>query len=360
LRPLLARLPRENFPYGKGGEPGDVPGGSMSDPFARLRRLRASEAMRTLVRETTLDAADLVYPIFVTEGQGIRREVPSMPGVFQLTLDRLPYEAEELLELGIRAVILFGVLPPERKDERGSGAYDPEGIVQRALRELKRTHPELVLIADTCLCEYTSHGHCGLVEDGKVLNDASLPLHAAAALSQAQSGADVVAPSSMMDGVVAAIRSTLNEHGFTDVPILAYSVKYASAFYGPFRDAAQSAPAFGDRRTYQMDPANAREALREAEADVAQGADLLMVKPALAYLDVIRLLRERFSHPLVAYNVSGEYSMVKAAARLGWLDERRTVREILLGIRRAGADLIITYHAKDVARWLKDGSFWEG
>jgi len=336
-----------------------LPGSSVKDPFARLRRLRVSETLRSLVRETTLDVADLIYPVFVMEGTGTRYEVPSMPGVYQITLDRLPYEAEELLELGIRSVILFGVLPPGQKDERGSGAYDPEGIVQRALRELKRTHPELLLIADTCLCEYTSHGHCGLVEDGKVLNDASLPLHAAAALSQIQAGADIVAPSSMMDGVVAAIRETLNEHGFTDVPILAYSVKYASAFYGPFRDAAQSAPAFGDRRTYQMDPANAREALREAEADIAQGADFLMVKPALPYLDVIRLLREHFSYPLVAYNVSGEYSMVKAAANLGFLDERRTVKEVLLGIRRAGADLVITYHAKDVARWLQKGIFWE-
>ncbi|QZA34149.1 porphobilinogen synthase [Hydrogenibacillus sp. N12] len=320
--------------------------------FIRHRRLRRSANLRRMVRETHLRVDDLIYPLFVTEGSGIRREVPSMPGVYQLSLDRLNEEVEDVLALGIPAVILFGI--PDHKDEVGSGAYDEAGIVQRALRQLKKAYPELVLIADNCLCEYTSHGHCGLVRDGEILNDETLELLVRTAVTQAEAGADIIAPSNMMDGFVSAIRDGLDTAGFKHTPIMAYSVKYASAFYGPFREAAHSAPAFGDRRTYQMDPANVREALREARSDVEEGADFLMVKPAMAYLDVVKALREAFPHPLVAYNVSGEYAMIKAAARNGWLDERAVVLELLTGVKRAGADLIITYHAKDVARWLRE------
>ncbi|MBE3595879.1 MAG: porphobilinogen synthase [Hydrogenibacillus sp.] len=323
----------------------------MMREFIRHRRLRRSPALRRMVRETAVGVDDLIYPLFVTEGHNVRREVPSMPGVFQLSLDRLNTEVEEVLMLGIPAVILFGI--PEHKDDVGSGAYDEAGIVQRALRQLKKAYPELVLIADNCLCEYTSHGHCGLVRDGEILNDETLELLVRTAVSQAEAGADIIAPSNMMDGFVGAIRDGLDRSGFKQTPIMAYSVKYASAFYGPFREAAHSAPAFGDRRTYQMDPANVREALREAASDVAEGADFLMVKPSLAYLDVLRALREAYPHPLVAYNVSGEYAMIKAAARNGWIDERAVVMETLTGMKRAGADLIITYHAKDAARWLQ-------
>lgn len=318
----------------------------------RFRRLRRSENLRRLVRETRLSVEDLIYPLFVVHGHGVRREVKSMPGVYQLSVDQLGREAEELLELGIGAVLLFGI--PARKDELASEAYDPDGIVQRAVRELKRVAPELVVITDVCNCEYTSHGHCGIVRDGHILNDATLELLARTAVSHAEAGADMVAPSDMMDGRVLAIRRALDQAGFSEIPILSYAAKYASAFYGPFREAAESAPAFGDRRSHQMDPGNRREALREIATDLEEGADAIIVKPALAYLDVVAAARERFDVPIAAYNVSGEYAMVKAAARNGWIDEQRVVLEILTGIRRAGAQMIITYHAKDVARWLRE------
>ncbi|MCX7622376.1 MAG: porphobilinogen synthase [Thermomicrobium sp.] len=319
--------------------------------FRRFRRLRRTDGLRRLVRETRLTVDTLVYPLFVVHGHGVRREVGSMPGVYHLSVDQLPYEAEELLSLGIGAVLLFGI--PERKDELASEAYDPNGIVQRAVRELKRVAPELVVITDVCNCEYTSHGHCGVVREGQILNDPTLELLARTAVSHAEAGADMVAPSDMMDGRVLAIRVALDRAGFTELPILSYAAKYASAFYGPFREAAESAPAFGDRRSHQMDPANRREALREIAADIDEGADAIIVKPALAYLDVIMAAAERFDVPIAAYNVSGEYAMVKAAARNGWIEEQRIVLEVLTGIRRAGAHMIITYHAKDVARWLR-------
>jgi len=322
----------------------------MSALIHRPRRLRRTPELRRLVQETRLSVEDLIYPLFVCPGEGVRREVSSMPGVYTLSIDQLVEEAQEVKRLGIPAVILFGI--PERKDEVGSEAYAEEGIIQRAIRALKREVPGLIVIADTCLCEYTSHGHCGVVRDGEVVNDPTLELLARTAVSQARAGADIIAPSNMMDGFVAAIRSALDEAGFAHIPIMSYAVKYASAFYGPFREAAQSAPQFGDRRSYQMDPPNAREALREAELDVEQGADILMVKPALPYLDIIRLVRERFSVPVAAYQVSGEYAMIKAAARLGWLEEERVVMETLISIKRAGADMILTYFAKDVARRL--------
>lgn len=321
--------------------------------FIRHRRLRASENIRRMVRENHIRVEDLIYPLFVVEGQGIKEEVPSMPGVYHFSLDRLSEEVEEVVELGIPSVILFGV--PAEKDECGSQADHEHGIVQKAIRQLKEKFPSLYVIADTCLCQYTSHGHCGIVENGEILNDPSLERLVAIAVSQARAGADMIAPSNMMDGFVYAIRRGLDEAGFAHVPILSYAVKYASSFYGPFRDAAHSTPQFGDRRTYQMDPANAREAMREAASDVAEGADMLMVKPGLPYLDVIYRVKERFDLPVVAYNVSGEYSMVKAAAQNGWIDEEKVVLEILVGFKRAGADLILTYHAKDVARWLKGG-----
>ncbi len=325
-----------------------------SFPALRMRRLRRTEPLRRLVRETTLSAGDLVYPLFVAPGRGVRREIPSMPGCFQLSPDEAVREGESALALGVPAVILFG-LPP-RKDPDGSEAYAENGIVQEAVRALKGALPELIVITDVCLCEYTDHGHCGLVEGGEVENDRTLELIARTALSHARAGADLVAPSDMMDGRVGAIRPALDREGFERVPIMSYAAKYASAFFGPFRDAAGSAPQFGDRRGYQMDPANAREALREIELDIAEGADIIMVKPALPYLDIIARARERFGLPLAAYNVSGEYAMVKAAARAGWLDERAAVLEALTGIKRAGADIIITYHAKDAARWLRPGA----
>lgn len=321
--------------------------------FRRFRRLRRSEGVRRLVRETRLNVEDFIYPLFVIHGRGVRREVGSMPGVYQLSVDQLGYEAEELLSLGIGAVLLFGI--PAHKDEFASEAYDPDGIVQRAVRELKRVAPELVVITDVCNCEYTSHGHCGIVRDGQILNDPTLELLARTAVSHAEAGADMVAPSDMMDGRVLAIRRALDRAGFSELPILSYAAKYASAFYGPFREAAESAPAFGDRRSHQMDPGNRREALREIATDIDEGADAVIVKPALAYLDVIAAARERFDVPIAAYNVSAEYAMVKAAARNGWIDEQRIVLEILTGIRRAGAQMIITYHAKDAARWLQSG-----
>lgn len=323
----------------------------MTELIHRPRRLRRTPELRALVRETNLAVDDLIYPLFVCPGRGVRREVPSMPGVFNLSIDQLIEEVLDARSLGLRAIILFGI--PETKDEVGSEAYAEEGIVQRAIRAVKRDVPDMIVIADNCLCEYTSHGHCGIVRDGEVVNDPTLELLARTAVSQARAGADIIAPSNMMDGCVAAIRQALDEAGFPHISILSYAVKYASGFYGPFREAAQSAPQFGDRRGYQMDPANAREALREAALDVEQGADMLMVKPALPYLDIIRAVRERFPLPLAAYQVSGEYAMIKAAARLGWIDEERIVWETLTGIKRAGADMILTYFAKDVARKLR-------
>ena len=321
--------------------------------FGRHRRLRQSEGMRRLVAETRLSPSDFVYPLFVTHGQGVREEIPSMPGQFRISLDQVGREAEELRTLGIPAVLLFGL--PATKDEQGSEAYDDGGIVQDAVRAFKEADRELVVITDVCLCEYTSHGHCGVIIDGVVDNDHSLDLIARTALSHARAGADVVAPSDMMDGRVGAIRDELDDAGYTQTPIMAYSAKYASAFYGPFREAAGSAPQFGDRRGYQMDPPNAREALLEIDDDVAEGADIVMVKPALSYLDVLAKARKEFELPLAAYNVSGEYSMVKAAEANGWIDGRRVTLEILTSIKRAGADIIITYHAKEAARWLADG-----
>lgn len=325
-------------------------------PIVRMRRLRRTETLRRMVRETTLTVHDLIYPMFVVPGEKQRQEVASMPGVFRVSVDELVRDAEEVAELGIPAVLLFGI--PERKDEWGSEAYDENGIIQRAVRALKRAVPDLVVITDVCLCEYTSHGHCGVVRetpDGfEVDNDATLELLAKTAVSQAAAGADIVAPSDMMDGRIKVIREALDENGFAHVLILSYAAKMASAFYGPFREAAESAPKFGDRRSYQMDFANKREALREIALDLEEGADIVMVKPALAYLDIIALARERFEVPIAAYNVSGEYAMVKAAAQMGWLDEERIVWEILTAIKRAGADLIITYFAKEVARRLKE------
>jgi porphobilinogen synthase len=304
------------------------------------------------VRETRLSPGDFVYPLFVVHGSGVRNAIPSMPGQAQLSVDQLPGEARELRDLGIPAVLLFGI--PASKDDQASEAYAPDGIVQQAVRALKQADPELLVITDVCLCEYTSHGHCGIVRDGDVDNDATLPLLARTALSHARAGAGMVAPSAMMDGQVAAIRRALDEGGFAQTPIMAYAAKYASAFYGPFREAAESMPQFGDRCGYQMDPANAREALREIESDIAEGADIVMVKPALAYLDVLARARQRFDLPLAAYNVSGEYAMIKAASANGWLDEKRVVLEVLTAIKRAGADITITYHAKDAARWLRE------
>ncbi len=321
-------------------------------PARRMRRLRRTETLRRMVRETRLTVDQFIYPLFIAETVQHPQEIASMPGQYQWPLDGLEREIEQVVQAGIPAILLFGI--PAEKDELGSQAYHPQGIVQRAIRKIKAQAPELLVITDVCFCEYTSHGHCGVVVNGEVQNDATLRLLAREALSHVEAGADMVAPSDMMDGRVGALRAALDAEGFSHVPIMAYSAKYASGFYGPFREAAESAPQFGDRRAYQMDPPNAREALREIELDVAEGADLIMVKPALAYLDVLARAREQFDLPLVAYNVSGEYAMVKAAARNGWIDERRITMEILTGICRAGADLIITYHAKEVARWLSE------
>jgi porphobilinogen synthase len=321
-------------------------------PATRMRRLRKSGVLRDMVRETELSPAHLVYPMFVQLGEGERTPIESMPGIDRVSISQAVEEAGAVHDLGVPALLLFGI--PSEKDEQASGAYDEEGVVQLAVRALKDAHPELVVITDVCLCSYTSHGHCGVVlEDGTVDNDLSLELLAKTAISHAQAGADVVAPSDMMDGRVGALRGQLDAEGFKDLPILAYSAKFASAFYGPFREAADSTPAFGDRRSYQMDPANADEAVREALLDVSEGADVVMVKPALPYLDVIRRVKDATRVPVAAYNVGGEYVMVKAAAANGWIDERATVLEALTGIRRAGADLVITYHAKDVAEWLR-------
>ncbi len=320
-------------------------------PIYRPRRLRRTETLRRMIRETRLSPDDFIYPLFVTHGRGVRNEIGSMPGVAQLSVDYAVKEAEEAFELGVPAVILFGL--PKKKDPRGSEAYAREGIVQQAIRALKKRLPEMVVITDVCLCEFTSHGHCGVVVKGEVNNDATLKLLARMALSHAEAGADMVAPSDMMDGRVKAIREVLDARGFENVPIMSYAAKHASGFYGPFREAAESTPQFGDRKSYQMDPANAREAVRETALDVQEGADIIMVKPALPYLDIIRAVREEFDLPVAAYNVSGEYAMVKAAAARGWLDEERVMMEILTAIKRAGADLIITYFAKDAARLLR-------
>ncbi len=326
----------------------------MTKQFDRHRRLRTTAALRSMVRETTVQVEDFIYPIFVIEGENVKNEIPSMPGIYQYSLDQFEKELEEVVALGIPSIILFGV--PAEKDACGHEAYNDEGIVQRATRLAKEKYPELLVIADTCLCQYTDHGHCGVVEGDYVVNDPSLELLAKTAVSQAKAGADIIAPSNMMDGFVAVIREALDEAGFVNTPIMSYAVKYASAYYGPFRDAADSAPQFGDRKTYQMDPANRREALREADSDVQEGADFLIVKPALSYLDIMREVKDRTLLPVVAYNVSGEYSMVKAAAAQGWIDEREIVLETLLSMKRAGADILMTYHAKDAARWLKENN----
>ena len=324
----------------------------MNVPFTRHRRLRQTANMRALVRENYIRLEDFIYPIFVIEGQNIKNEISSMPGIYQFSLDRLSEEMDEVVSLGIKSVLLFGI--PAEKDECGTGAFHDHGIVQEATRLIKEHYSDIIVVADTWLCEYTSHGHCGVIEGDQVLNDPSLKVLAQTAVSQARAGADIIAPSNMMDGFVAAIRQGLDEAGFENVPIMSYAVKYASAFYGPFRDAADSAPQFGDRKAYQMDPANRMEALREAESDVNEGADFLIVKPGMPYLDIVRDVKNHIHLPIVTYNVSGEYSMVKAAAANGWIDEKAVVMEMLTGMKRAGADLIITYHAKDAARWLKE------
>jgi porphobilinogen synthase len=325
----------------------------MQFPEYRPRRLRANATIRSMIRETSVSASDLIYPIFVKPGTGLKDEISSMPGQYQMSLDMLPAEIDELNSLGVPAVILFGL--PSQKDEVGSEAYAEKGIVQEAIRAIKAHDPDFYVITDVCMCEYTSHGHCGILDDrGCVINDVTIELLAKEAVSHAEAGADMVAPSDMMDGRVAAIRAALDAEGFSDTPIMAYSVKYASGYYGPFREAADSTPSFGDRAGYQMDPANAEEGIREAALDIEEGADLVMVKPALAYMDMIRRVKDEFGYPTAAYNVSGEYAMVKAAAANGWIDEKRVVLETLLGFKRAGADLILTYHAKDAARWLKE------
>ena len=323
----------------------------MSFPAQRPRRLRRNEALRGLVRETRLTTAGLIYPMFVCPGSNVRQEVSSMPGVFQQSADQISEDCREVASLGIPGVMLFGL--PETKDARGSSSISAQGVVQRAIQAIRKANLDLVVMTDVCLCEYTDHGHCGVIEHGDVANDATLPILAEQALSHARAGADVIAPSDMMDGRVAAIREKLDEHKFENIAILAYAAKYCSGFYGPFREAADSAPQFGDRRSYQMDPANAREALKEVALDLEEGADLVMIKPALPYLDIIRQVRDAFDVPIAAYSVSGEYAMVKAAVRNGWLDERRIVTEILTCIQRAGAGIILTYFAKDVARWLR-------
>jgi len=320
------------------------------DLVKRPRRLRMNSILREMIRETSLDVGDLIYPLFVVPGDNIKEEINSMPGVYHFSIDLLVEEVKEVRDLGIPAILLFGV--PSYKDELGSEAYSEEGIVQKAVREIKEKVPEIVVITDVCMCGYTTHGHCGIVENGQVLNDKTVDYIAKIALSHVEAGADIVAPSDMMDGRVAAIRKLLDSKGFVNTPIMAYSAKYASSFYGPFREAAHSAPQFGDRKSYQMDYGNSNEALREIALDIEEGADIVMVKPALSYLDIIRRVKDNFNIPIAAYNVSGEYSMVKAAAKMGWIDEKSTVLEILTSIKRAGADIVITYFAKDVAKWL--------
>ena len=322
-------------------------------PSYRMRRLRRTPAIRNMLRETTLKIDDLIYPYFVIAGENIKNPISSMPGCFQLSIGNLIGEVREAVDLGIPAILLFGI--PSHKDSAATGAYDPEGVVQMAVRAIKDEFPDLVVITDVCLCEYMDHGHCGVTQDGEILNDVTLELLAKMAVTHAESGADIVAPSDMMDGRVAAIRNALDDEGLPDTIIMAYSSKFASAFYGPFREAAESAPAFGDRKTYQMDPANLEEAVRESLLDIDEGADIIMVKPAMPFLDVIHAVKQETKYRLAAYNVSGEYAMIKAAAANGWLDEERAVMEAITGIKRAGADLIITYHAKDIARWLQQG-----
>lgn len=319
-------------------------------PISRLRRMRMTEPLRSMVRETQLSKNDFIYPLFVVSGNNIKKEISSMPGVYQMSVDQILRECVEVKKMGIPAVIFFGI--PEDKDEVGSGAYDELGVVQQAVRKVKHEVPDLVLITDVCLCEYTSHGHCGIVRGNEIVNDESVELLAREALSHAQAGADIVAPSDMFDGRVKAIRNTLDENGFHIVPIMSYAAKYASGFYGPFREAAESTPKFGDRRSHQMDPANADEALREVAQDIEEGADIVMVKPAMPYLDILRRVKDTFRVPTAAYNVSGEYAMVKAAGKMGWIDEQRVMMEMLTGIKRAGADMILTYFAKDAARIL--------
>ncbi len=325
----------------------------MPFPEQRPRRLRVNENIRRMVRENSLSVNDLVYPVFVCHGSGLATPVDSMPGVYRYSIDILLKNLEEIVKLRIPAILTFGL--PAKKDAAGSGAYAADGVIQQAVRAIKKEYPELMVITDLCLCEYTDHGHCGVIQDNYVVNDPSLELLAKTAVSHAAAGADMIAPSDMMDGRVGAIRSALDKNGYVNTPVMAYSAKYCSAFYGPFRDAADSAPKFGDRRSYQMDPANADEAIREVRLDLEEGADIVMVKPALAYMDVIRRVKDEFGCPVAAYNVSGEYSMVKAAAQNGWIDEKRVVMEILTGIKRAGADVVITYHAREAARWLRDG-----
>lgn len=325
----------------------------MTFPISRPRRLRSTETIRRMVRENHLSVYDLIYPLFVTNGEQVKKPIASMPGVFQMSIDNIVKECGELVQLGIPAVILFGI--PAYKDEVGSSAYDANEAVQRSITEIKTAYPDLMVITDVCLCEYTSHGHCGLLDQaGNVLNDPTLELLAKTALSHVQAGADMVAPSDMMDGRVGAIREMLDQNGFEAIPIMAYSAKYASAYYGPFREVAESTPQFGDRRGYQMDPANGDEAIKETWLDIEEGADIVMVKPALVYLDIVRRVKDEFRMPVAAYNVSGEYAMVKAAAQNGWIDEKKVVLETLLSMKRAGADIILTYHAKDVANWLKE------
>lgn len=318
----------------------------------RMRRLRMNETLRDMVRENHVRVDELIYPVFVAEGENICHPVESMPGICQYSIDRLPEELDRTVDAGVRAVLLFGI--PAHKDEVGSGAYDDDGIIPRAIRMIRERYEDLLVIADVCLCEYTSHGHCGLVRDGEILNDETLPLLAEASVVYARAGADIIAPSDMMDKRIGAIRTALDKEGFQNIPILSYAAKFASGYYGPFRDAAHSAPGFGDRRTYQMDPANGREALREVEQDLAEGADMVIAKPALAYMDVMREIVNHYNVPVVAYNVSGEYAMVKAATANGWVDEKKIVMENLLGFKRAGAGMIITYHALDAARWLRE------
>jgi len=323
----------------------------MFQPLYRPRRLRLNENIRRMVRETKLSPDDFIYPLFVCHGKGVKKEISSMPGNYQQSIDNLVKDCEEVKDLGIPAVILFGI--PEHKDEVGSEGYSDEGIVQHAIKAIKNKLPDLTVITDVCLCEYTSHGHCGVIKNGTVENDATLALLAKEALSHAKAGADMVAPSDMMDGRVGAIRETLDEHGYFDIPIMAYAAKYASAFYGPFREAAESTPQFGDRRSYQMDPPNSREAMREVALDIEEGADIVMVKPALAYLDIIYQVKQQFNLPVAAYNVSGEYSIIKAAAKMGWIDGERAMMESLISIKRAGADMILTYFAKEAAKVLQ-------
>ena len=323
-----------------------------SFPNSRLRRLRGSESMRNVARETRLTAIEFVYPVFVAHGSGVKEAIEPMPGQFQMSLDILSEDVGEAADLGIPSVLLFGL--PSEKDPLGLEGYDPEGIVQEAVRMIKKNHPDMMVVTDVCMCEYTAHGHCGVIENGKVDNDQTLELLGKTAVSHVSAGADLPAPSAMMDGQVWAIRQALNDHGYEDTPVMGYAAKYSSGFYGPFREAAGSTPQFGDRKSYQMDPANARMAMREIEADITEGADIVMVKPALSYLDVIRQAKDRFDLPLAAYNVSGEYSMIKAASSLGWVDEKSVTMEVLTSIKRAGADTILTYHAKEVARWLKE------